>query len=88
MKRVSEYRRTCNSCGKIWHSLTSREKQLEQEIATHGFLQSSSACAGHYGVTMLSAESQKSCEDLLYDLRRCPNCCSNNYEEEILHYEK
>jgi len=84
---VKEYKRTCRECGKVWHSLVEREKKIEKEISRGSLQQAGFACCN----PAAAAQSQRTVaahENTLQQLRRCPNCGSQNYSEEIIIYEK
>ena len=92
---IQEYRRTCKNCGKVWHSLVSRERELNlrattsklSEIGTR--MQAASCCfmcgdrgAAQYGRNVDATKNE------IERLKSCPNCLSKNYTEEIIPYEK
>lgn len=91
---VKEYKRTCNQCGKTWHSLVSREAEIEKSLESQqrGVLAGScAACCGSLAwliPTAIMAQSAQSRKDLLDKLRKCPECSSTNYVEEIISYAK
>ncbi len=78
-----EYKRKCNNCQTTWHSLLSRERTIEKNIRVNtnifGGPTGCSACCGTPSV-------KRSEEEILTNLRRCPNCKSRNYSEEIVSY--
>ncbi|MDG6250358.1 hypothetical protein [Methanocalculus sp.] len=85
--KIQEYKRTCNNCGKVWHSLVERENQIMTSMKFDAASGCLSACYNH------SASAQRShnfdtAMDTLEKIRACPNCGSKNYVEEIIEYEK
>ena len=79
--RTREYRRTCQRCGTVWHSLVSREKKVKQD----------QTCNNCQVVTcnptqqkLARANFRQSSERELDRLRKCPNCQSSVYDEELL----
>ncbi len=83
---VKEYKRKCRQCGKIWHSLASREERVKSDIfanacATAGFCGNPSAMAQ----TSRNANAQR---NELERLKSCPKCGSQNYKEEVVIYSK
>lgn len=83
---VVEYKRTCNECDKVWHSLVSREKELGGSMkyqACQGCL----AC-GDRRITTQTDRNYDAQNNLLVQLHKCPNCSSTNYLEETIYYEK
>ena len=85
---IEEYKRKCNECGKVWHSLVSREKEIEKDVKFNACIQVSTACGGNLGAATQSKRSVESQQDLLDKLKKCPACGSRNYKEEIITYEK
>lgn len=82
---VAEIKRTCNQCGKAWHTLAGREK----ELATNMCLE---AC-GSYRTCGSPHQAQyshnfDSNHNELLETKKCPNCKSSNYEEEMIYYNK
>jgi ribosomal protein S27AE len=86
--QVGEYKRRCNQCGKIWHSLVSREKELEGNVKFNAFIQFGTAIGGNLSAATQSKRNVESNQDILDKMRQCPNCGSRNYSEDILTYEK
>jgi len=84
---VKEYKRTCRECGKVWQSLVEREKKIEKEISRASLQQAGFACCNPATATQ-SQRTAAAHENALQQLRRCPNCGSQNYSEEIIIYEK
>lgn len=87
-KHVKEYKRKCNECGKVWHSLASREEQIEKDFKSNNCIQGLTACGGDLGAATQSKRSAEASQDLLDKLKKCPDCGSKNYDEEVLIYEK
>lgn len=87
-KHVKEYKRKCKECGKMWHSLASREEQIEKDVRCNACVQGSTACGGNLAAATQSKRNVETQEDLLNKLRKCPKCGSTNYKEEIIIYEK
>lgn len=83
---VKEYKRKCKECGKVWHSLSSREKEIEKNIKTNAFTQC--AFCGIPGAQLQAKRNVESGQSSLDRLRSCPNCGSRNYEEKELIYKK
>jgi len=87
-KHVKEYKRKCRECGKVWHSLALREKEIEGGIKCDACVQGSTACGGNLGAATQSKRNVDSQQDVLDKLKKCPNCGSRNYKEEVIIYEK
>lgn len=85
---VKEYKRKCSECGKVWHSLASREKELERDKGTAALNQVSNACTCRSGAALQAQRNVGAFRDDLDKLRKCPECGSMNYKEEVLIYEK
>ncbi|WP_394339122.1 zinc-ribbon domain-containing protein [Methanoculleus sp. UBA430] len=84
--QVSEYKRTCNQCGKVWHSLKSREDEIKRGIQNNKNAQLCNMCDAN-------AENKRK-QDLntytteLDRLKTCSQCSSRDYSEVIVHYDK
>lgn len=91
---VREFKRTCNGCGKVWHSLESREIALKKKSKSSNFNEMIGGClmcgGSPFGALLNSQASNTTggFESELVRLRRCPECGSQNYGEEIVIYEK
>lgn len=86
---VAEYKRTCNSCGKVWHSLIDREAKLNPNASCcdQDALGELNTCGTNSAQAQYRRNIQ-SRENSLSKLRQCPMCGSNNYAETIIYYEK
>jgi RNA polymerase subunit RPABC4/transcription elongation factor Spt4 len=88
-----EYRRTCQVCGKVWHSLVSREKQIisnqksNQMLACGGAMQSCGTCGSlGSGTQAQGTRNVEANQSELQRLKICPQCSSANYREEIVNH--
>lgn len=87
---VAEYKRTCNECGTLWHSLMEREAKIDPNknvCCDQDRLGECNTC----GTNSAQAQYRKniqSREDTLTKLRKCPQCGSGNFKEEVIYYEK
>lgn len=84
--KVEEYRRTCKSCGKVWHSLVEREKKIQNEMTINQRLHCFYCCNDE--VASQYARNKEANETDLDRLKKCPECQSSNYEEEIITFKK
>lgn len=83
---IKEYRRTCRVCGKVWHSLVKRENQIKRDT----FL---NACQGfnyccNPGASLQANRNISANESEISRLRKCPECQSTNYSEEIIEHDQ
>ena len=78
--QIQEYKRTCKECGKVWHSLVSREEMIQKQFG----YKTSPCCVE----TETDRKISQACPPWLHEYRRCPNCQSYNYKEEIITFEK
>ena len=91
---VSEFKRTCNECGKVWHVLESREKKLQQDIKRNNCNELTAycgMCGGHYDALSAEAQTMRNDQSLTEEigrLKQCPNCKSGNYNETSIVYNK
>lgn len=91
---VKEYKRTCTKCGKIWHSLASRESALKMNQVS-GVLGSLSGCMQSCGTCGMCGGATQAQHNRNVDantselnrLRSCPECGSTAYVEEEIVYE-
>ena len=83
---VKEYKRKCNECGKVWHSLESRERQINKNIGSNAFSQA--AFCGNPGAQLQAKRNVEAAQTELERLKKCPECGSMNYTEEVITYEK
>jgi hypothetical protein len=85
--KVSEYKRVCNGCHKVWHSLVERESELDTKNKSccndQDQANEASCCTNAQARRNLQARG-----DSLSKMRQCPECGSNNYTETILYYDK
>ena len=79
---VSEYRRKCRACTTIWHSLVSREVQLEKQKQS-GECDQVMMCGS---AEMQAKRNIQATHDEMTRLRQCPKCGSSNFNEEIVTY--
>ncbi|HBJ36721.1 MAG TPA: hypothetical protein DDZ51_18585 [Planctomycetaceae bacterium] len=77
-----EYRRTCKRCGKVWHSLLSREK----EITNQGNESQCFACVSccNPTVAVKAMQNKAAVKSELGRLRSCPECGSGVYDETVV----
>lgn len=87
-RHVKEFKRKCNECGKVWHSLAEREKEIERSKSVAALNQMSNACSCRSGAALQAQRNVGASQDSLDKLRRCPECGSQNYTEDVLIYEK
>jgi hypothetical protein len=88
-----EYRRVCQVCGKVWHSLVSRETQIisnqksNQMLACGGAMQSCGTCGSvGSGTQAQGTRNVEANQSELQRLRSCPQCSSANYKEEVINH--
>jgi TM2 domain-containing membrane protein YozV len=78
----SELKRTCKSCGHVWHSSAWREAKLGLS-AGFGGIDAAFSCCGRQS-KFDRAERKGS---TLEDLKICSNCGSRSYDEENVVYD-
>lgn len=83
---VAEYKRVCNECGKVWHSLVERENQISEKMKIGVCLMCGNTCSGsEFGQHSRNVDAN---ENSLTLLKKCPQCRSSNYTETVIYYEK
>lgn len=93
IKHVKEYKRKCKECGKVWHVLASREKEINKRIKIN-FCESGvnecGTCGTAQGIGNRAQIARNTDQNKteLDKIKQCPNCGSHNYKEEIIIYEK
>ncbi|MDA7909219.1 hypothetical protein N9B68_01855 [bacterium] len=87
-RRVGEYRRTCRACGKVWHSLKSRESQLKRQEFAGGCDVVGQACNPGTmcspSARLQATRNQEENRSEIVRLKRCPECNSSNYDEVVV----
>lgn len=83
MNAIQEFRRTCQQCGTVWHSLVEREAQLGKEGGCNRCMMCVDLPRGAQWDRNRDAVESELCR-----LKKCPNCGSTNYVEEILTYHR
>lgn len=87
---IKEFRRTCRSCGKVWHSLVEREARIQFDLKANpanqcgGFLRGCGSSAS----TMQARRNLAADESAISRLQSCPECQSVNYDEEIVEHSR
>lgn len=85
---VQEYKRVCNNCGKVWFSLKYREDWLANRAtcwtcqSIFGYLNGGTV-EGH-----LASRNSADSFDNLIGIRKCPECGSVNFKEELLSFTR
>lgn len=82
---VVEYKRICNECSKVWHSLVEREKQLTTNLAGD-FCGVCGTCGSPHQAQY--SRNFDANNNSLAQLKKCPQCGSGNYTETAIYYEK
>lgn len=85
--KIKEFKRTCKECKKVWHSLESREKQVQKDISINNLSVLGNCCCNP-GAQLQAKRNVEANQDALSKLKQCPNCGSVNYKEEILYHDK
>lgn len=83
---AEEYKRTCKACGKVWHSLVSREKEILQRKQANAAQGMAGTCSPNTSATSIGTGQIIDSE--LQGLRKCPECGSANFEEVIVTYDE
>lgn len=85
---VKEYKRKCNQCGKVWHSLVDKEIQITTSSFLNALVGVGTAITGNLGASTQSSRNVDAQSERLDKLKSCPNCGSRDYTEEIMVYKK
>ena len=84
---VKEFKCKCNQCGKIWHYLESREKELEKNIKSNAGSQAAFALF-NVGAALQAKRNVEAQQDLLDKLKKCPECGSHDITKENIYYKE
>lgn len=86
--KVMEYKRKCNQCGKVWHSLVKEEKRAIRGGLLNSLVGMGTAMEGNLGASTQSSRNADANLESLQNRRRCPNCGSSDYTEELITFKK
>ena len=86
--QVKEFKRKCNRCGKVWHSLVEREKQIRTNSIFSGIVGVTTALTGNINASTQTHRNMDAQTQWLDSLKKCPNCGSTDYKEEIITFKK
>lgn len=82
---VEEYKRTCRACGKVWHSLVSREAEIEFRSQANAAQGAVGCCSPNTSATSIGTGQIIDSE--LQRIRQCPDCTSANYDQVVTRYD-
>ncbi len=91
----AEYKRTCKACGSVWHSSVSQENSGPGTLANRGCLLGALALGSLRSTAgaIITFDQWNRIDDkeaahanYLHSVRRCPNCGSNAYYQEVVSY--
>lgn len=92
---MQEYQRQCQACGKVWHSLVSREKQIgisktSNSMQMSGSSMQSCGSCGQVGTAnnLQASRNLDANRSEIQRLKSCPQCGSANYNERIIDHAK
>lgn len=90
MVTAQEYKRKCKSCGKVWHSLKSMEDSLKSDQNFNYCLQGIQAGTGnaHKAASEVRRTDIRNVQSNISSLKKCPDCGSSNYTEELVTFER
>jgi hypothetical protein len=83
---VKEYKRKCNQCGKVWHTLAEREKEIERNMKNNNFQILGNCC--NPSAQLQAKRNVEAGGSELNNLKKCPYCGSSDYSESVHIYEK
>ena len=79
-----EYRRTCQACGKVWHSLVAREQDIQRSSSANSCNVCAQMC--NPSAQLQASRNLDANKSEITRLRQCPNCGSAAYIEEIVRH--
>ena len=84
--QVREYKRKCNQCKKVWHSLEDREKRIQKNVSFNNCQQGLTCC--NPNASLQAKRNVEAGQSDMDKLRSCPKCGSSDYKEEVISYDK
>jgi len=84
--QVREFKRTCLQCKKVWHVLEERENKVQKNVRDNNCYQGTFCC--NPGAQLQAKRNVEAGESELDKLKKCPECGSANYKEEVITYDK
>jgi len=81
-----EFKRTCNECGKTWHVSKKEIEELRQNEKQNSIAGALTALTGNLAASAQANRNKSSQKYRLKELNTCPNCKSQNYEEETIQF--
>jgi len=88
---IKEYKRSCHECGKVWHSLVTREEAMLKNNNSEqcdSSLNECAMCGTNKNKTTTIKDENIITTDELLRLKVCPECYCGNYDEEIIEHSK
>jgi hypothetical protein len=82
---VAEIKRTCNQCGRVWHTLASREAEIITSMGLNACGSCGTCGSPHQAQYNRNSDANS---DSLSQIKQCPNCKSCDYKEEVIYYKK
>lgn len=79
---TGELRRTCKSCGNIWHVDKEEIEELENQRKNSKIAGALTAMGGNLATSSISNRNKEEAKKRLKKLNKCPECRSSNYKEE------
>jgi len=79
--KVIEFKRICNECGQVWHSLKNREDALKKEENDSACQTSLMACSCRPEATAQYNRNKMAAQTDLNSMKKCPKCGSTNFKE-------
>ena len=81
-----EYQRKCRVCGKLWHSLKTREDLLQKQEKSNTCM--SIAECGNPTAQLQATRNVEANQSEIARLKSCPDCHSTNYDERLIYHQK
>lgn len=83
---TKEIKCKCNKCGKVWHYLESREKDIIDNIKTNAKVQAGFAFF-NIGAATQAKRNVDAQKESLEKLKSCPNCGSRDVTQEDTYFK-
>lgn len=85
---VKEYKRTCRNCSTVWHISVEESKKLEELSKTNSILGGITALSGNLTASAQATRNKDAHKEKLREQKKCPECGSQNFDEEVVTYDK
>lgn len=84
--KIMEYRRKCNKCKKVWYSQSRLENSADNSKRVNAFVALGTIFSNNITAATQAIRNSDAQEAIINSLRKCPNCGTTDYKEEVTYY--